>query len=80
MTMLKKLAMLLCASFFILSQSVIAAGNEGEAVEKAAETAKEIATEATAAGVPADEEKMKEGAMQDGDMKEGEKKVETPEK
>ncbi len=77
MTMFKRLTMLICVSLFIFSQATLAS-DEGKAMEKAAETAKEMAKEATAAGAPADEEKMKEGDMKDGEMKEGEMKDEMP--
>jgi uncharacterized membrane protein len=77
MTMFKRLTMLICASLFVFSQAALAS-DEGQTVEKAAETAKEMATEATAAGAPTDEEKMKEGEMKNGEMKEGEMKDEMP--
>jgi hypothetical protein len=77
--MFKKFTMLLCASLFFIGQSALA--SEGEAVaDKAAEAAKEMTKEATAAGAPADEEKMKmkEAATQDENMQEAEKKDEKP--
>jgi hypothetical protein len=83
MTMFKKLTMLLCASLFFFSQSVLASGDEGVA-EKATEATKEMSQEATAAGTPTDEEKMKmkmeEGEMQSEGMKQDENKEETPAK
>jgi tetrahydromethanopterin S-methyltransferase subunit H len=80
MTMLKRLTVLLCASIFFLSQPVVAGEQEGMAADKAAEAAKEMSQEATAAGTPTDAETMKKSAeaMQGESEQDGKMKDEMP--
>jgi tetrahydromethanopterin S-methyltransferase subunit H len=78
--MLKRLTVLLCASIFFLSQPVVAGEQEGMAADKAAEAAKEMSQEATAAGAPTDAETMKKSAeaMQGESEQDGKMKDEMP--